>query len=703
MPEPFTIIGLYAVGKAALTGWVTKKGADFVKDKAAGFAGDKTKELGKEQMTQFRENAKLHLRQPDKSIPKALRLAYLQATLQVCALRSDELGANVASYSQYLAGKILRWQKRYDEPFGVLAQAEVQWLDGLHKWLRAEMAKAKDGKLPLLEITEQDFADLVQFEGDGEAETLRQRLTEHLIAELEQACPEMPDRFRSLLIKGWDQFDVYEQAQPQTWFDCFCVCFQQALAKDPQAREFFQTKLLAGIAHQQQPIDFEQFAAALRQLNQQLAARDVEVYFDDLSSQLDTGFVALHDHLDKIAGKVDQVTVRVEESTTEVIKAQSEQTETLLDAIRHVERTPEDEFSYYTSQALRMIRNKLSGVEISLPRFEIALIEEQWQLGKPVLLSGESGTGKSGIAATLARQAGKPVLLLDARKFAQLSDEPSLRRYFHSTAPLSQTIVSLGQSKGFGLIIDQLDNLIGKESANLIINLALECAEAKAIEVIVISRNKEAHEAQLLRRLTVAGFVEIESRKLREGDVAEVLAKLGINSPTQELVRLGQNLLNLEIICLIRRQRPDFDFSMIGSETALWEQYLEILHERESLADGIDSADLLVATATELARTSLRNGSPTFVLEPPIKPVERRLDSWGIIVCQEGRIYCFGHEKFQDYLYARYMCEQGSLPSVVKAEVGYHRMRNVLPLMEAIYTTSNSIFLTPFLREVFNV
>jgi hypothetical protein len=367
------------------------------------------------------------------------------------------------------------------------------------------------------------------------------------------------------------------------------------------------------------------------------------------------------------------------------------------------QRTPEDEFSYYTSQALRMIHNKLSGFEDGLPRLEIPLIEEQWQLEKPVLLSGESGTGKSGIAATLARQAAKPVLLLDARNVASLRDEPSLRRYFNSPDPLSQTIDRMAQGNGFRLIIDQLDNLIGKESANLIINFALECAEAKTIEVIVISRNKEAHETRLLRRLTSGGFVEIESRKLREGAVTAVLAVLKINSPTQELVRLGQNLLNLEIICSIRRERPDFDFLLIGSEAALWEQYLEILHERESLAEGIDNADLLIATATEMARTSLREGKPAFVLEPPIKPVERRLDSWGIIVCQEGRIYCFGHEKFQDYLYARYMCEQGSRPSVVKAEVGHHRMRNILPLMEAIYAARNSVFLAPFLREVFDV
>lgn len=367
------------------------------------------------------------------------------------------------------------------------------------------------------------------------------------------------------------------------------------------------------------------------------------------------------------------------------------------------ERAPEDEFAYHTSQALRAIHNTLSGIEESLPRLEITLIEEQWELGKPVLLSGESGTGKSGIAAVLTSQSGKPSFLLDSRVIAQLSDEPSLRRYFNSTGPLSQTIISLSQNAGFRLIIDQLDNLIGKESANLIINLALECADAKTVEVIVISRNKEAHETRLLRRLTTAGFVEIESRKLRAEGVAEVMAKLGLNSPALDLIRLGQNLLNLEIVCLIRQQRPDFDFSVIGNETALWEQYLEILHERESLANGIYGADQLISTATQLACRNLRNGSLTFVLELPIILAERMLDSWGIIVRQEGRIYRFSHEKFQDYLYARYMCDQGSLPTDIKSEIGYHRLRNILPLMEAIYAARDSAFLIQFLREVFNV
>jgi len=196
MSEPFTIIGLYAAGKAAITGWLAKEGADIVKDKVKAFAGGKAKVFGINQLTQFRENVKLHLRQPEKSIPKALRLSYLQATLQVIALHSNELGVDVTQYTPYLVEKILRWRRREDAPLGVLAQAEAQWLDCLHKWIRAEVAKAKNDNLPSLEITDRYFANLAQYDGDSNDDQIRQRLTEHLIAELEQACPEMPDRER---------------------------------------------------------------------------------------------------------------------------------------------------------------------------------------------------------------------------------------------------------------------------------------------------------------------------------------------------------------------------------------------------------------------------------------------------------------------------------------------------------------------------
>src|SRR5262249_14351458 len=79
---------------------------------------------------------------------------------------------------------------------------------------------------------------------------------------------------------------------------------------------------------------FDQFADALRKLNEQLAAQDISAYFDGLSAQLDDGFNALHDHLGKVEEKVGRVAVKIEESTTQFVKAQAEQTKISLDATR---------------------------------------------------------------------------------------------------------------------------------------------------------------------------------------------------------------------------------------------------------------------------------------------------------------------------------------------------------------------------------
>jgi hypothetical protein len=252
------------------------------------------------------------------------------------------------------------------------------------------------------------------------------------------------------------------------------------------------------------------------------------------------------------------------------------------------------------------------------------------------------------------------------------------------------------------LIIDQFDNLIDKiRAANLITRLALECAESKVVEVIVISRNKEANEGRLLRPLIQAGFFPIESHEIPEGVVIDVLKRLGIDSPTRELVQLGQNLLNLEIVCMVRQQWPNFDFLTTSSETSLWEQFIQILQERESAANGIGHAELIIARAAELARISLQASDLTFRLETTISPVERSLISCGIIVHKEGLFYRFGHEKLQDYLYARSMCDQGSMPNDVDAEIGSQRVRNILPFMESVYASRNSDFLPQFLQEVF--
>jgi hypothetical protein len=364
-------------------------------------------------------------------------------------------------------------------------------------------------------------------------------------------------------------------------------------------------------------------------------------------------------------------------------------------------RTPAQEFGYRSKQAMKRIRTTLTWIKYFHPRPELENIEAQFRAGKPVLLSGEAGSGKSAIGVKLAESAyrdGKEALLLDARDVAHFRDEMELRSYFSSPGPLNEVISEIGSDRGFRLIIDQVDNLIGKTASRLLIDLALDCANSEGVDVIVISRNREAHEARLLRRLTAGGFNEIESQNLREEEVAAILGSMGITEAPQGLIRLGQNLLNLDIVCIIKQQQPDFAFAAISDEITLWDKYVRVIQDIDEM--GIS----LIGSAMNLARQSLMSEKMSVAFDGPLQDVESRLESWDIIVCEDDEfVYRFKYEKFQDYLYSRLMCGKGAMPGLVLSEVGRHRMRTILPVMNAIYKASGSATLTQFLRETFNV
>jgi hypothetical protein len=109
----------------------------------------------------------------------------------------------------------------------------------------------------------------------------------------------------------------------------------------------------------------------------------------------------------------------------------------------------------------------------------------------------------------------------------------------------------------------------------------VECHELEGVEVVAISRKRESHEAKLLQPLLSAGFTEVTSYPLNENRAREALQQMRIAEPTQELIELGRNLLNLEIIGTIREREPLLDFSSITDELDLWEHYRESLLERE--------------------------------------------------------------------------------------------------------------------------
>jgi nucleoside phosphorylase/energy-coupling factor transporter ATP-binding protein EcfA2 len=358
------------------------------------------------------------------------------------------------------------------------------------------------------------------------------------------------------------------------------------------------------------------------------------------------------------------------------------------------------EFRIQTDRSLSGAKIAIPGLPGSIPRAEVKDVEDQLQLGRAVALTGEPGSGKSGIGymlAVAARSEGKEVLLLDARRVEHLRDEVDLRRFLSAEGPVSSEIRRIGRMGGCRLIIDQLDSAITLPSASVLIELALDCRDLEGVEVVVISRKREGREAKLISPLTAKGFVELESRELSEAESSRLLTELKIRSPTDRLIKLGQNLLNLELIAKIKLENDAFDFSAVEEEVDLWEKYIDVL--RESDSDGED----LIGLVVDLAGQALRSDDGRFKLSVPLNRPLIRLQSWGIIACEYGLIYAFSHEKLQDYFYAWEATERMAMPAEILHELNQHRSTSVLAWMKRIYSRHSPELLQRFLKEAWDV
>jgi hypothetical protein len=363
----------------------------------------------------------------------------------------------------------------------------------------------------------------------------------------------------------------------------------------------------------------------------------------------------------------------------------------------------EEKFTLQTSRYLDNINLHIPGMSGALPREEVTTIGEQISQGRQIVLTGEAGTGKSGIAAILARNAltqGKVVLFLDSRRIGHVTNDGELRGVFDLRGPLYKAINRIAKHKGCRIIIDQLDNIAGMESARLITDLVVDCLrEPGELEIIIVCRNKEPHESELLSKILSHGFIELTCHELSQGEVKHVLEEIGIPSSQMELVELGRNFLNLELIGQIHSQRPDFDFSALKDEVYLWEAYITSWRSREDGAAGEE----MLGRAMSLARQALNDPDGLFVIDIPAPRAVDRLVSWGVISLTEGRRYRFRHEKFQDFIYAWDAADRGLKPGGILGEILDYRSRNVFKWVSAIYAHRNSPLRSEFLKEAFNV
>lgn len=364
----------------------------------------------------------------------------------------------------------------------------------------------------------------------------------------------------------------------------------------------------------------------------------------------------------------------------------------------------EESFKKETDRTLNNIRLEIDGIG-KIERNEINEIEGQLKQQQSVVLVGEAGTGKSGIAAMLTKSAwdgGKIVLLLDARTISHVYDEAQLKQYLGLDHSLDSAIEAATDYKGCRIIVDQLDNVIGSRTGDLLVRLISDWKKLTELDIVVISRRDIGRygSSNEVSRLIKIGFVEQTSKLLDEVTTREALSALGISSPNSELVELTRYLLNLEIISLIKQESPAFsEFSTLTNKITLWEKYLESIVERESIGSGTNYAIGIIEEAERISRTTLRNGQTEFALDARINQSQSRLIGT-ILVHLSGNMYRFRHEELQYFLYAKGATECGQMPLDVNQDI-HHNVSNVLPMMEEIYLqqSGNSEYKTALYKQ----
>lgn len=355
-----------------------------------------------------------------------------------------------------------------------------------------------------------------------------------------------------------------------------------------------------------------------------------------------------------------------------------------------------DEITQYTRYALRRIRLTVPGIEEPLRRNEVDLVETQLSIGRSVLIVGDPGTGKSGLAGLLTNRAlaaRKLVLLVNAAQLTDIRTEAELRDRVNIDQPLVQAIKDLSEHFDILLIIDQLDNTIGMPAVEVLVDLIIDCIALKGVEVVAVSRRREAVASSLLRKLFDAGLEEIECRDLDAKTAELSLVAMGITNPPEDLIKLARNILNLEVIGTMVQSPSTPDFSAITDEASLWNTYLDAMRQREQTG--------FIDEAVRLAQESLRHHDRLLTLGNELTYHQQRLESWNVIALVDGSIYRFYHEKLQDFIYAWSCCQKNASPSAVIVDIGEHRATGILQWMNKIYTGRNSPFLAGFLQEMF--
>lgn len=314
----------------------------------------------------------------------------------------------------------------------------------------------------------------------------------------------------------------------------------------------------------------------------------------------------------------------------------------------------------------------------TLERPEVDQVQQLWETTTDhLVLNGEAGLGKTEIARRLGQllsNKGVPVLFISAIDLPN-DEEPItiIQSRLPLSNPLIESIAELGKERNCVVIIDQLDSVAGTDLCKNLIGFIRSLENLLNVKILVISRTYELQHDQYISSL---GFKEIKVGLLTSDQVTSYLLKFGINNPSQELVDISTNLLNLSLVADIVKNH-DIGANDPMDEIDLWKQFLNSIQSREG--------DEVYEYVEKLARQVSCVGKRTFFINFPKREYKRKLLSRNVLVNTSNEMFAFRHEQMQDFLCAySLMKDQAGLQEIM-IEFGSNSPKGVIHWLHKLY------------------
>ena len=313
-----------------------------------------------------------------------------------------------------------------------------------------------------------------------------------------------------------------------------------------------------------------------------------------------------------------------------------------------------------------------------IPRLELDQIQSFWQSSNdPLVLHGEAGSGKSGIVLLLAQEMankGNPVLFIKATDIPINQDPVTyIQNRMVLNVPLMESIAKLGKERSCVIIIDQLDSIAGTDLCKNFVSFLNALVALPNLKILAVSRTYELqHDADI----SSLNFKNIESGKLTPEQGTLYLTQIGIPTPTQMLIEMSCNLLNLSLIAEVVKASNNRILNFTN-DVNLWERYYLTIQQRE----GEEIANYIL----KLAREITSRGEQTFSINFPKSEYRRKLLSRNILIDSPGRRFTFRHEKLQDFLCAYSLLPEKINLEQIITEFGQNISKGVLSWLQKLY------------------